>query len=208
MGRIHVELALSYRPRTIIVADFLDERLELVRKMFNDRANQNGINLQTINPQNDKLKEFVLQLSDHRGADDVIIAVGEKQANENATDYLNKGGVLNLFGGLKKGAEIVDIDANAIHYKSINVTGSSGGSPWDVEHTLDLIAKKLIDPSLHITRIGDLEHAIEFLKLVKAQKIEGKAIVYPHRYTSEISIVNNWTNEDELNYLEPSSGDV
>ena len=201
MGRIHIELAMSYYPEKIIVADFIEHRLALVRSKFKDRADKNGISLLTINPKDDDLKEFVFSQSDHRGADDVIIAVGAKQAIESATGYLNKGAVLNIFGGLKKGAEIVGVDGNAVHYQSINITGSSGGSPWDVEHTLDLIAKKLIDPSLHITRIGDLDHAKEFLNLIKAQKIDGKAIVYPYRLSSEIKTVTHWTAEDESEYL-------
>jgi threonine dehydrogenase-like Zn-dependent dehydrogenase len=208
MGRIHVELSMSYCPRKIIVADFIDERLNLVTSMFNDRAKQNGISLHTINSKNSDLREFVLQQSDYHGADDVIIAVGAKQAIENATEYINQGGVLNLFGGLKRGEEIVGFDTIAIHYKSINITGSSGGSPWDIKRTLELIAANLIDPSLHITRIGDLNHAIEFLKLVKAQKIDGKAIVYPHRHSKKIKIANKWSTEDELKYLTTSNGEV
>jgi hypothetical protein len=58
-----------------------------------------------------------------------------------------------------------------------------------------------IDPAVHITRIGDLEHAIELLKLVKAQQIDGKALVYPHRRTAEIKAVRAWMAADEKNYL-------
>ena len=75
----------------------------------------------------------------------------------------------------EKGDDIVGIDASAVHYKEINVTGSSGGSPWDIARTLELIASEEIDPGAHITRVGDLEHAIELLKLVKVQQIDGKA---------------------------------
>jgi D-arabinose 1-dehydrogenase-like Zn-dependent alcohol dehydrogenase len=116
-------------------------------------------------------------------------------------DYLGQGAVLNLFGGLKKGEEIVGFNTQAIHYKSINVTGSSGGSPWDIARTLELIASGEIDPAVHITRIGDLDHAVELLKMVKAQQIDGKAIVYPHRRTSEIKTVQAWSAVDEENYL-------
>jgi D-arabinose 1-dehydrogenase-like Zn-dependent alcohol dehydrogenase len=115
--------------------------------------------------------------------------------------YLGQGAVLNLFGGLKKGEEVVGFDTLAIHYKSINVTGSSGGSPWDIARTLELMASGKIDPGVHITRIGDLEHAIELLKMVKAQQIDGKAIVYPHRRTGEIKAVQAWTAADEQIYL-------
>ena len=66
------------------------------------------------------------ELTGHRGADDVVVAVGSKKAIESAQKLVGRGAVLNLFGGLKKGEDIVGIDASAVHYKEINVTGSSG----------------------------------------------------------------------------------
>ena len=201
MGRFNVEVALSYRPRLVVVADFIEARLELAQHLFAARAAQLGVGMVTFNPGKADLKTFIDNLSDYRGADDVIIAVGARPAIEGAMGYLGQGGVLNLFGSLKKGDEVVGFDTLAIHYKSINVTGSSGGSPWDIARTLELMASGEIDPAVHITRIGDLEHSIELLKMIKAQQIDGKAIVYPHRRTSEIKTVQTWTAADEKNYL-------
>jgi threonine dehydrogenase-like Zn-dependent dehydrogenase len=201
MGRLHVDLALSYHPRLVIVADLIDERLDLVMRLFSPRAGRLGIGLFPFNPAKGDLKAFVGENSQFRGADDVIIAIGARQPIETAMGYLGQGAVLNLFGGLKKGDEFVGFDTQAIHYKSINVTGSSGGSPWDIARSLELMAAGEINPSVHITRIGDLEHAIELLKMVKAQQLDGKAIVYPHRRTSEIKVVQGWTVADEQNYL-------
>jgi len=207
MGRIHVDLSMSYHPRSIIVADFIDERLERTRTLFATRAEQLGIALYTINPGKADLKAFVGEHTDHLGADDVIVAVGSRQAIESASGCLGQGAVLNLFGGLKKGEEIVGFDTIAIHYKAINVTGSSGGSPWDIARALELMATGQINPAIHITRIGDLDHAIDLLKMVKAQQIDGKAIVYPHRRTNKIRVVQAWTAEDEQRYLQNTSRD-
>jgi L-iditol 2-dehydrogenase len=201
MGRLHIDLALSKHPRLVVVADFIEERLDLVKQLFEARAKRLKVGLQTFNPAKADLRAFVNEQSDYHGADDVIIAVGARKAIEDAMGYLGQGAVLNLFGGLKRGDEIVGLDTLAIHYKSINVTGSSGGSPWDIARTLELMASGEIDPAVHITRIGDLEHAIELLKMVKAQQIDGKAIVYPHRRTGEIKAVQAWTATDENNYL-------
>ncbi len=206
MGRLHVDLAFNYRPRVLIVADFLEERLERVTQLFNARAERLGVRLHTLNPAKADLRAFVGEQSQYHGADDVIIAVGARQAIEAAFGYLGREAVLNLFGGLKRGDEIVGFDTVTIHYKSINVTGSSGGSPWDVARTLELMASGAIDPAVHITRIGDLEHAIELLKMVKAQQLDGKAIVYPHRRSDAIRTVQTWTAEDERNYLSKGAG--
>jgi len=201
MGRMHVDVALSHQPRALAVADLVEARLELVKTLFGSRAAKLGVDLQVVNPASTDLRKIVNELTDYRGADDVIVAVGSKQAIENAQGLVGRGAVLDLFGGLKKGEDIIGFDTGIIHYKEINVTGSSGGSPWDIARTLELMAKGEINAERHITRIGDLEHAIEFLRMIKAQEIDGKAVVYPHRPSGEIRAVASWSAKDEAEYL-------
>jgi len=157
--------------------------------------------LRTINAAATDLKAIVDQLTNHSGADDVIVAVGSKQAIESAQSLVGRGAVLNLFGGLTKGADVIGLDTGIVHYKEVNVTGSSGGSPWDIARTLELMAKGEFDAGRHITRIGDLEHATEFLRMIRAREIDGKAIVYPHRRSTEIKAVKCWSAQDEADYL-------
>ena len=201
MGRMHIALAMSYRPASIVVADLVEPRLELVRNHFGARAQALGITLCTVNPSQQDLKKAVDELTRHAGADDVIVAVGSRKAVETAQTLMGRGGVLNLFGGLKKGEDILGFDTSMVHYKEITITGSSGGSPWDVARALELMATKEIDAGAHITRIGDLEHAAEFLQMIKAQEIDGKAVVYPHRPSREIRAVKSWSAQDEQAYL-------
>jgi L-iditol 2-dehydrogenase len=194
-------LALSYRPRAIAVADLIEARLELVRTLLGPRASEAGIDLQVVNPATTDLSKLVNQLTNYRGADDVIVAVGSKKAIESAQGLVGRGAVLNLFGGLKKGEDVIGLDTGIVHYKEINVTGSSGGSPWDIARTLELMATGKIDAGCHITRIGDLEHAVEFLRMTMAQEIDGKAVVYPHRRAADIRAVKSWSAQDEADYL-------
>jgi threonine dehydrogenase-like Zn-dependent dehydrogenase len=201
MGRMHVALAMSYRPRAIVAADLVESRLEVVRRLFGPRADSLSIALHTLNPAHEDLKQVVRELTDYAGADDVIVAVGARQAIADAQSLLGRGGVLNLFGGLKKDEATVGFDTSLVHYKEINITGSSGGSPWDVARTLELMAAREIDAGDHIARIGDLAHAADFLQMIKAQAIDGKAVVYPHRRTNQILTVKSWTAQDEQTYL-------
>jgi threonine dehydrogenase-like Zn-dependent dehydrogenase len=206
MGRMHVDVALTYHPRAIVVSEPLASRILRVQDLFRARARQSGIDLRTINPNLAPLEKLVHGLTHDLGADDVIVAVGSRAAIEQAQMLVGRGGVLNLFGGLKKGEDSIALDTGIVHYREINVTGSSGGSPWDVAHTLELMAAGSIDAPSHITRIGDLEHALDFLTMIRAQEIDGKAVVYPHRRTNEILKVPSWTAQDERNYLD-GSGD-
>ncbi|MBN1360611.1 MAG: zinc-binding dehydrogenase, partial [Sedimentisphaerales bacterium] len=135
------------------------------------------------------------------GADDVIVAVGSPQAIWQGQQYLGRGGVLNLFGGLKKGEDVLEFDTSLVHYRETVITGSSGGSPWDMVRTLELMATNEIAPASHITRIADLEHAIEILAEIRDRRIDGKAVIYPHRRTAQMQSVPSWAGEDEKRYL-------
>jgi threonine dehydrogenase-like Zn-dependent dehydrogenase len=201
MGRMHVALSLNYRPRALVAADLVESRLEVVRTLFGLRAAQLGIELRLVNPAAENLARVVGDLTNHTGADDVIVAVGVRPAIADAQSLLGRGSVLNLFGGLKKGEDWVEVDTGLVHYKEINITGSSGGSPWDVGRALELMATREIDAGDHIACIGDLAHAPEFLQMIKAQSIDGKAVVYPHRHAARIVAVKSWTAHDEQAYL-------
>jgi threonine dehydrogenase-like Zn-dependent dehydrogenase len=200
MGRMHVDLAFGYRPFAIVVTDLDDERLDLVRALFQQRAAQLGIALVACRAA--EVINVVAALSEQRGADDVIVAVGSHNAIETAHQLVARGGVISLFGGLKHSEALVPVDTSAIHYKEINLTGSSGGSAWDLAHTLELMSAGQVDPGRHIARVGDLSHAVELLELVKSRAIDGKAVVYPHRPACEILRVTSWTASDERNYLQ------
>ena len=199
MGRMHVDLALARRPRAVIVTDPLAERLRIVQTLFSERAVGLGVNLILVGPS--EITEAVAAASEGRGADDIIVAVASPPAIQKALPLAARGAVVNLFGGLKRSEAEVALDTSIIHYREINVTGSSGGTPWDVSRTLGLTAASQIDPGLHIARIGDLNHAVDLLQLVRARQIDGKAVVYPHRPTDEIQTVERRTAEDERLYL-------
>ncbi len=200
MGRMHVDAALGYGPKTIIVTDFLEARLERVRELFGTKAVGRGVELHTVNGLED-VQGLVDMLTDNRGADDVIVAVGSAKAIETAQHLCGRGAVLNLFGGLKRGEDVVGLDTGLIHYKEIVVTGSSGGSPWDVSRTIELLTAGELNAGAHITRVGDLSHAAGLLERARAQELDGKAVVYPHRRSSEVFSVDGWTAADEAAYL-------
>ncbi len=138
MGLMHVELAMRFRPATIIVSDLLDERLAKARRLFADKAARLGVRLIAVKA--DRLERALGEASDGRGADDIILAVGAQAVQQQALGLLAKGGVANLFGGLPRGKHILEIDAIAVHYNEIKVVGSSGGEPSDMAATLESIA--------------------------------------------------------------------
>ena len=93
------------------------------------------------------------------------------------------------------------LDGNIVHYSETVVTGSSGGSPWDVARTLALLEEGALEVAGHIAAVGDLNHAPELLGRVERQEMDGKAVVYPHRRSERVLAVESWSLEDEQRYL-------
>jgi hypothetical protein len=58
-----------------------------------------------------------------------------------------------------------------------------------------------IDAAAHIGHVGDLEHAPELLSMAREGRVQGKAIVYPHRRIEAIRNVARWTADDDQRYL-------
>lgn len=201
MGRLHVDLALAARPRAIVVTARRAERLVWLHDRFGARAAALGVALETVEAGTDGLVAAVARLSAGRGADDVIVTVADAGVIESVQHLVARYGVLDLFAGLPPGQEHVALDARFVHYRELNVTGSSGGGPWDVAEALRLMADGRIDPGVHIAHIGDLEHAPRLLTMAREQRIEGKAVVYPHRRMKDVATVARWDADDERRHL-------
>jgi threonine dehydrogenase-like Zn-dependent dehydrogenase len=201
MGRIHVDLAIAARPRAVIATGRRPERLRWLHATFGERAAAAGVELITVNVLEHDLAAVVDRVTDSRGADDVIVTVADGALMEAAQHLLARYGVLDLFAGLPPGSERIAIDERFVHYQEINITGSSGGGPWDIIETLRLMAAGEIDAAAHIAHVGDLEHAPELLEMARERRVQGKAIVYPHRRSDGIATVEQWSAADEARYL-------
>jgi L-iditol 2-dehydrogenase len=199
MGRIHAEFALRFKPAALIVSDLQQERLDIVNTAIGKKAADKGCKLITVLP--DKLEQVVKAESHNRGADDIILAVGIQPVQQQALKLLGKGGVANLFGGLPKGKNILEVDAVAVHYDEIKLVGSSGGDPSDMAATLKAIVHKEIDPGNYVAAVGSLDNAIDVLKMIKETKIDGKAILYPHIRKTPLQRVDYWDKKQEIELL-------
>jgi threonine dehydrogenase-like Zn-dependent dehydrogenase len=208
MGRIHVDLAIAVRPRVIVATARRDERLDWIHDTFGARAAAAGVELMTVNTTTQDLAAVVKKASGGAGADDLIVTAADGALMEQVQHLLARYGVLDLFAGLKPGEEIIGIDERFVHYQEINITGSSGGGPWDIIETLRLMAAGEIDAAAHIGHVGDLDHAPELLGMARDGRVQGKAIVYPHRRSADIADVARWTAADEQRYFADAEADA
>jgi threonine dehydrogenase-like Zn-dependent dehydrogenase len=199
MGRMHAEAALRFCPRHLIVVDITESRLAWVRTMLMDRSQTMGIELHAVTA--DAGPELLRHVSNGRGADDIIVAVGSRAVQIQAQQWLAKGGVLNLFGGLKRGEHIIDLDTIRVHYDDIRICGSSGGAPSDIAETLRMIATGQIDAGQHLAAVGSLDQLPSALEMVKNTKTDGKIVLYPQIRHAPLMQVKNWKRSDEEAFL-------
>ena len=200
MGQNHIELAMRYKPNNLLVVDPIQKNLDWTRKVLGGKAEEKNIDLHTIHP--DSAKEELNRITGGKMADDIILAVGIRPVQNEALSWLGFGGVANLFGGLKRGDSILDLDNIRVHYDEIKVVGSSGGDPHDYLETLNAIAGGEIDPGNYVAGVGSLENAVDVLKMIEKNEVQGKVILYPHIGAAPLTMVEHWSGEDEERYLE------
>lgn len=153
MGLLHVMLASISGAQRVIAVDLHDDRLALARRVGATDA---------INASRQSVVEWVRQNTGGRGVDVVITAVPVPQVQQEAISILAPLGRLCLFAGWARGAAAVPLDTNPIHYKSLHVTGSTGGSVSDYTAAMKLIASGRIDVTQivsHTFTLGELADA-------------------------------------------------
>ncbi len=199
MGRMHVEMALQGKPRVIIGSDPNEERCSKSKRLFAKSAESKDIELRITQPE--QLTQTVAEVTGGRGVNDLIIAVGSSLVIESSLPLLAKRGVASLFGGLKVGSEFTRINANAVHYGETCITGSSGGTAWDIQEVLRLMASGNLNVAPHIAKIGGMRHALQLIDDVRHQRLDGKAVLYPHHPIDLAFDVTQWTAENETEHL-------
>lgn len=199
MGRMHVEVALTYRPAKIIVSEPIAARLDKLRRDLEAKARRWGVALHCTDPGH--LNSVLAAESGGRGADDVIVALGVRKVQEQSLSLLAPGGVANFFGGLRAGDHIIAVDARRIHYDSISAVGSSGGDPSDVAAALSLLADGSIEAGNYIAAVGGLLAARDLVAAVRAQAIDGKGVIYPHA-RGALHEVDSWDASAENEFLD------
>ncbi len=200
MGKIHLELAMRFKPGILIAVDILEERLNWVVRVLGPKAEKKGIKLLTSTP--DKIHDLLGHVTDGKMADDIILAVGNRHAQQQAFELLGFGGVINLFGGLLRGDSILDVDNIRVHYDEIKIVGSSGGDTGDYIQTLEAISNNEIDPGNYVAAVGSIDSAPKVLEMIKNNQIKGKAILYPHIRQTGLQMVDYWDGKKEKIFLE------
>jgi len=173
MGQMHAEAALRFAPGHLIILDVIPERLNQLKQRLSGKARQTDTTLHAELAKDGP--ELIKTVSHGKGADDIIVAVGNRKAQIECQQWLAKGGVLNLFGGLKRGEHVIDLDTLRVHYDEIRLCGSSGGSPADMLEALRLVAEHKFDAGAYLDMVGSLDQFPRAIEMVKNTATRAKS---------------------------------
>lgn len=125
-----------------------------------------------INVTREDPEEAVLELTDGRGVDVVIEAVGIPDIWERAINITRRGGTVNLFGGCEKGSE-VRIDTHKLHYEEKRIMSVFHHTPRYVAMAFDILLRGELDEKVLLTHrlpLDDLADA--FIKMERREALK------------------------------------
>jgi L-iditol 2-dehydrogenase len=155
IGLMQVQLAKVRGAKTVAVADTSPERMQRAAKLGADQLIYS----------NDPVSQ-VKTLTESRGADVTIEAVGRPETWELAVKATRKGGTTILFGGCPSGST-ASIDTDLVHYGELTLKGVFHHTPRDVREALGLISTGQVNVAPLITHRMALTQVEEALRLMQ-----------------------------------------
>lgn len=159
IGLMHMQIARRYGAK-VIVTDLITERLDMAQKLGADVVCNNS---------EGQLQQVVNQVTNGRGADAAVVAVGVAPLVVQTAECLGEGGRLNIFAGIYPHTTL-DIDPNLIHYKELVLTGSADSTPQDMHDALQFIETGQLKVEELISHLLPLEALQQGFELVKNQQ--------------------------------------
>jgi threonine dehydrogenase-like Zn-dependent dehydrogenase len=119
----------------VIVSD-----LDPARREFASKIGAHAV----VDASDGKAPDQVREITGGRGADAVIVAIGNHRANLDALDMVAEFGQVLLFASAYPPTEL-PVDPNVVHQRQISVVGARHPSVPGFEIAVDLLSKRLIE---------------------------------------------------------------
>ena len=120
----------------------------------------------------------VIRLTEGRGSDAVIDAVGRPQVWQWAVEMVRRGGVVNFFGGCASGTK-VELDTNRLHYSELTLKATFHHTPESVRKAFALIAEKKIKSTDYVTGEAPLSKLKQVLQQMLDRGNQIKTAIIP-----------------------------
>ncbi len=167
------------QPSLLVVTDIDQARLERAASILTvEEARRNGVELHYVNTADlENPVEHLRAFTGDHGYDDVMVFAPVAALFEQGDQILGFDGCLNFFAGPTDPTMSAKINLYEVHYSQHHVVGTSGGNTGDMVESLELMARKKINPSAMITHVGGLNSVID--TTINLPKIPGgKKLIY------------------------------
>ncbi|MDO9120359.1 MAG: zinc-dependent dehydrogenase [Anaerolineaceae bacterium] len=161
IGVMHVKLAKARGAGKVIVSEPIKDRSEQAKRMGADKV---------INPATEDLKKALLEESQGRGANVIIVAAPVHVAQEAALDLAAISGRINYFGGLPKDRPTINFDSNLVHYKELVITATTACSTADCWQAAQIVNSGLVDLSDIVSQRFPLSEAVQAFAAAEDRK--------------------------------------
>jgi L-iditol 2-dehydrogenase len=129
-------------------------------------------------PETEDPVQVVRGLTDGRGADVVIEAVGKPEVWNLSVQLLRKGGTVNFFGGCPNDTN-VELDTNLLHYSELTCKASFHHTPRLVKQALEAVSQGQICARDFVTDQAPLSSLKDVLRLLMNSSGRLKTAIIP-----------------------------
>ena len=183
MGRMHLQRAIEdpSGPKVIVADEVTADRYKALN-VFMDMAVKNGKKLTILNSKDEpeKFKMEMDRLLKAGGIDDIVLMVAIPSVVVNASKYIAKKGVMNVFAGLERGT-LAEIDPATIYGPmQIRWISHSGSGLDDQKEVVKKAVEKKLRPEFSVAAIGGFNQIADGLKAMKNATFAGKIVIFPH----------------------------
>jgi L-iditol 2-dehydrogenase len=172
VGTAHAAISRLEGAGQVLLLEFAADRLTLAREILGDDR------ISYIDVSSADAVTAVRDATDQFGADVVIVACSNSEAQEQAMEMAAPRGRVLFFGGLPKGTTHIRFPSNILHYGEVQVHGSYASRHRDQLHALDMLAADVGGLRRVISDVVDLDGAPDAFGRIRAGEVL-KIVVRP-----------------------------
>jgi L-iditol 2-dehydrogenase len=169
IGLMFVRLAKLYGARVIAIGR---------RKTQLDRAAAMGADNLISTGEVAQPVQLVRKLTEGRGTDIAIEAVGNPETWHWAVDMVRRGGTVNFFGGCPNDSK-VSLDTSLLHYSEITCKASFHHTPAHIQKALDIVSAGSITSRDFVNREEPLTNLLEVMRHLMSHNGHLKTAIIP-----------------------------
>ena len=143
-----------------------------------DRAARMGADELIVNVEGADVVSAVKKMTEGRGADVVIEAVGLPELWQLATHLLRRGGVVNFFGGCATGTD-VNLDTNLLHYSELTLKASFHHTPALIRKALETVGRGYVTAKDFVNGVEPLTNLLEVMQHLMSHNGHLKTAIIP-----------------------------